>query len=201
MKVVHAPFPSLGFDTVCPINEHTAPALKAAGMSFAIRYLGSVTSGELDIILNAGLLFMPVTFSRSPGWVPTTGMGIVDGKKDVEHLTQAGIPTGVSVWIDLEGVNGPANMVSEWVNDRAGVLSSAGYIPGLYVGSGCVLNADQLYALRVTHYWKSLSMAPEPHCGFCMIQLYKTTTVAGVEVDCDVICHDYKDRLPIMVSA
>jgi hypothetical protein len=203
MNIVQAPFPAFGFDCVTVMDQTRASALKAAGMAFAIRYLGSVTATELNIILNAGLLFMPVTFSRAPGWVPTVGMGTADGQTDVQHLTSASIPKGCTVWIDLEGTAGGPQAVADWVNERATVIQSAGYDVGLYVGSGDALNSQQLYSLaQIDRYWKSLSDVPTPAgCGFCMMQLYKTITLAGTEIDVDCIQYDMRDRLPLMVSA
>jgi hypothetical protein len=204
MVIQPAPFPALGIDCVTVLDATSAAALKAAGMQFAIRYLGSVTASELEAILDAGLFFMPVTFSRGGGWVPTAAMGASDGQQDVQHLKALGIITGCTVWIDLEGVDPatPADVVSAWVNARAAVLKSAGFDVGLYVGANCILSSEQLYALpTVDRYWKSLSKVPEPTCGFAMYQLYKTVTVAGVEVDVDCIQYDWQGRLPIVVGA
>jgi hypothetical protein len=203
MVVQPAPFPALGFDCVTVLDAGRASALKAAGMKFCLRYLGSVTAAELATILAAGLMFMPVTFSRAPGWVPTQALGTADGQQDVEHLKAAGIPQGCTVWIDLEGAAGSAAAVAAWVNARAVVIRSAGYDVGLYVGAGDVLNGQQLYALaNIDRYWKSLSDVPTPEpCGFSMLQLWKTITVAGTEIDVDCIQYDYKDRLPMCVGA
>lgn len=203
MVVQPAPFPALGFDTDTPLTVASATGLKAAGMRFCLRYLGSVTAAELAIILNAGLLFMPVTFSRAPGWIPTAAMGTSDGQLDVQHLHSAGIPQGCTVWIDLEGCAGSATAVSAWVNARAAVIRAAGYDVGLYVGAGDVLNGQQLYALaQIDRYWKSLSDVPTPEpCGFSMLQLWKTITLAGTLVDIDCIQYDYRDRLPMCVGS
>jgi hypothetical protein len=204
MVIKPAPFPCLGFDCVTILDAARATSLKAAGMSFAIRYLGSITPSELASILDAGLLFMPVTFSRGPGWVPSAAMGTQDGTQDVQHLTSLAIPKGGTVWIDLEGAAGSAAIVAAWVNARAKVIRAAGYEDvGLYVGAGDVLNGQQLYDLaEIDRYWRSLSSVPEPaRCGFSMIQLWKTITLAGTEVDVDTVQFDYLDRLPMMVAA
>lgn len=203
MVVKPAPFPALGFDCVTVLDATRAKALRAVGMTFAIRYLGSVTSAELTAILSSGLMFMPVTFSRAPGWVPTAAMGTTDGQTDVQNLKSAGIPEGCTVWIDLEGAAGSATAVAAWVNARASIIRAAGYDVGLYVGAGDVLNGQQLYSLsQVDRYWKSLSEVPAPDdCGFCMLQLWKTVTLAGTEVDVDCIQYDYQDRVPMVVSS
>lgn len=198
-----APFPALGTDSVTALTSTSAAALKANGMKFAVRYLGSVTSAELSDILNAGLLFMPVTFSRAPGWVPTAATGASDGAEDVLHLQALGLPQGCTVWIDLEGVDAsaPASAVSDWVNARSAAITGAGFDAGLYVGYSPVLDGAQLYALpNINRYWCAYNGTTEPGCGFCMLQLNKTTTLAGVEVDVDCVQYDFKNRLPNMVA-
>lgn len=204
MNVQPAPFPALGFDTTTVMDASRVQGLKAAGMVFAIRYLGSLTSNEVAVILGGGLGLMPVTYSRMPGWSPTAEMGTEDGNLDVQHLTAAGLPKGCTVWIDLEGVSPTATAAdtAAWVNARATVIRQAGYDVGLYVGSADLLSAQQLYALaQIDRYWHSLSDVPTPSCGFALIQLYKTITLAGTEVDIDTVQYDYKDRLPLMVFA
>ena len=204
MIVQTAPFPSLGYDCVTVMTPTRAAALKAAGMSFAVRYLGGINQAELAAILNAGLLFMPVTFSRAPGWVPTAAMGTSDGQQDVAQLQALGLPQGCTVWIDLEGVDPstPASAVSDWVNARSAVIKGAGFDAGLYVGYSCILDGAQLYALpNINRYWCAFNGTIEPSCGFCMRQLNKTITLAGTEIDVDCIQYDFKDRLPNMVAA
>lgn len=202
-SVVPAPFPALGFDCVTTLTAASAQALKSAGMTFAIRYLGSVTPSELGFILGAGLLFMPVTFSRAPGWIPTGALGTLDGQRDLGQIQALELPQGCTVWLDLEGAAGSATTVAAWVSSRAAVIRRAGYDVGLYVGAGDVLNGQQLYSLAgIDRYWRSLSDVPTPDgCGFSLLQLWKTVTVAGTEVDVDCVQYDYLDRVPFMVAA
>ena len=44
MVVQPAPFPALGFDCITTMDAARASALKAEGMKFAVRYLGSLDS-------------------------------------------------------------------------------------------------------------------------------------------------------------
>jgi hypothetical protein len=204
MVIQPAPFPALGIDTITNLDTVHATALKDAGFKFAIRYLGSVTAAELAILLDAGLSFMPVTYSRPGGWTPTAEMGTQDGQNDIQQLKALGILTGCTVWIDLEGVSlaTPANIVSEWINNRAAVMKAAGFDVGVYVGVNDVLSGPQLYAIpNVNRYWKSASDVPTPTCGFCLLQLFPTTTVAGISVDVNVVQQDWEGRLPMVVSA
>lgn len=195
-KVVPATFPAIGFDTVTPLSGTSASALRAAGMHFAIRYLGSLEAAEVQHILEAGLALMPVTYSRAPGWQPTGELGLEDGMLAAGRADAAGFPSGVTVWCDLEGASGDVDTTTAYVNAWAGVVRDAGFDPGLYVGSGQALDGAQLYALAVDRYWRSFSKVPEPTCGWCMLQLYKTTIVAGVGVDVDVVQYDYRARVP-----
>lgn len=206
-KVENAYVGALGFDTVTEIKTASvAKGLYDSGMRFAVRYLGALSSPEVDLLLGAGLAVMPVTFSRSPGWVPTKAMGEADGREAVANLKAAGLPNGCTVWRDLEGPGGHAQDVIDWVNAWAHVVRDAGYDPGLYAGYGSKLTSSELYGLAVDRYWHSLSRVTdsagqlaEPTCGWCMYQLYPSRMWAGVWVDVNVIQQDYKGRLPLWV--
>ena len=102
------------------------------------------------------------------------------------------------MWLDVEGVlTDPKARVNTW----ADTISAAGFTPGLYVGANCGMTAEELYQLRVTRYWRSMSLVPTPQCGFVMSQLYPTTTVAGVGVDIDVPQQDWQGRTTMMIGA
>jgi hypothetical protein len=194
-------------DMVTALTPTTAMALKAAGIDGVYRYLGSLATPERDAILGAGLQLGVVTYSRDPNWVPTPGMGTTDGQGDLAHLQAAGIPDGVTPYIDLEGCAGTAEQATQWLEERCDVLENFSASLGLYVGSFQPLGATQLYALpRITSYWRSLSQGvPEPWCGWGVVQLRNVNgapvVIAGVEVDLDVVQADYKGRFPMVLSA
>lgn len=195
-----------GTDSVQPIDLARARALKAWGLDFAIRYLGSVTSDEIDAILAAGLAFMPVTFGMKHGTPLTAALGSSYGATTVRQAQAAGIPKGATIWLDLEDCTGTDAEVEAFVNAWCDPTGAAGYICGLYVGAGAILSSAQLYALHVTRYWQSLSkevdqrgQLAEPACGWCMIQLYPSVHVAGLFADGDVIQRDYRGRVPSWV--
>ena len=190
MLAAPAPFPALGVDCVTVLTADSATALRSQGIRFACRYLGSLTPVELTDILAAGMMVSPVTYADQ-----------FDGAASVAELRALGIPLGVTVWLDVEGVGTmvPAIVIAK-INTWAYAVSSAGYQPGLYVGANGVLSAAELYALNVVRYWRSMSLVPEPACGFCMTQLQPTTMIDGVSVDVDVVGHDYRGRLPTMVG-
>lgn len=189
---------ALGVDTVVRLTHASACALKREGMTFAVRYLGSLTKDELTAILAAGMAVMPVTFAKA-----------YSGMSAIGHLRDLGIPEGATVWLDLEGEDSEPAALSQKINAWAGQIIAGGYEPGLYVGAGCVLTSEELYRLRVVRYWDSVSReldrngkATAPKCDFCMTQLRPfNTTVGGVIVDVDVVQRDSLGRLPSWVVA
>jgi len=194
----------VGVDCDTVLDSSSAPALKAAGLFFVVRYLGSLSAAELSTILAAGLAVQLVTFSRAPGWTPSAELGTQDGATDVQQLATLSVPQGVTVWIDLEGVNpatpNAAAAVMAYVEARAAALVAAGYVAGLYVGAGSLLTGASLYKLTgVTRYWQAFNQGiPEvATCGYCQEQLYPPDqTISGIEVDYDVVSSDYLGRYP-----
>jgi hypothetical protein len=191
MRAVQAPFPATGVDCVTPITAQSAAALSAADILFCARYLGSLTSDELETILAAGLCVSPVTFADK-----------FDPAQTLAELAALGVPHGVTIWLDVETVKeDPTGAINAW----ADALTEAGYQPGLYVGANIgppdnPLLAEALYKLRVVRYWSSMSRTPTPQCGWVMRQLYPTTSVGGVAVDIDVTQHDWEGRSCTMIG-
>ncbi len=195
---------ALGFDSVQAIaSVAQGQRMYASGMRFAMRYLGTTTPTEVDMLHSAGLAVMPVTYSRKPGWVPSASLGHADAIVALAHLKALGIPRGVTVFLDLEGPGGHAQDVVDWVNAWAADMKTAGYDPGLYVGYGTLLTSHELMALGVDRYWHSISRVTdssgalaEPGCGWCVYQLQPSRMWEGVWIDVDVIQADYQGRLP-----
>jgi hypothetical protein len=189
---------AIGVDTVVKLSSQMCTALKAEGVKFAVRYLGSLEQAEMLTILASGLALMPVTYAKH-----------YSGVDAVAQLRKLGIPAGVTVWLDLEGeTSTPADIIAK-INAWAGQVAAAGYEPGLYVGAGCVLTSAELYSLRVVRYWDSCSREvsrdgtiAEPKCGWCQIQLVPgNTQIAGIIVDIDVIQQDFQGRMPTWVAS
>jgi len=193
MISANPPMAARGVDTVRLLTEAEALALRAAGVDYAIQYLGSVTADGVAGIIGAGLGLYPVTFADQ--W---------DGPKTVAELEALGIPAGTTVFLDVEGVGPtitPAALI-EKINAWADAVSHAGFISGLYVGAQAQLTSQELYELRIFRYWKGLSKVidrngalAEPACGWCLVQLYPTSTCAGVLVDFSFVQRDYKGRI------
>jgi hypothetical protein len=193
MKAELAYVGARGTDCVTSLTPGTAVAFKTTGIDFSVRYLGTVTPGELQGILDAGLAFMPVTYADR-----------FDGPTAVAECKALGLPLGITVWLDAEGLSKmPTADVIAKINAWATAVKAAGYEPGLYVGDSVPLTAQELYALGVVRYWRSMSMVPEPRCGFCMTQVQPTQNWrgVGVPVDLNMIGADYFMRRPTWTVA
>jgi hypothetical protein len=211
MKVANA-FPGArGVDSLPFSNGGSADQAKrlaASGVEFFVGYLGAMNAARLKHVLDAGLAFMPVTFAGE----------YKDGAADeLAQLKALGIPAGVTVWLDLEGLdawNTPADQLMALINAWARDIKAGGWMPGLYVGAPQPLTGKQLYSLGVVRYWLGIGrcigkdgLDAYPDCGWCMRQdwhgqklgmLWKNT---GVFVDTNSIQCDHKGRLPAWVVA
>lgn len=187
-----------GSDSVTPINALHAQGLKNAGYDFCVRYLGSVTSEEIDAILNAGLAFMPVTFG-----------GVYDGAVAAQRCKDLGIPEGTSVWLDVEGAGAfqtPAPQLTAKIDAWAQHVQAAGYMPCIYLGAPQPLTSTELTQLAVVRYWHGQgrcvdrnNQLAEPRSGFCMWQMWPSIVAAGVNIDANMIGADYQSRVPSWV--
>lgn len=163
-----APAGVKGFDANTPISAGVAKAFHDAGYRFAVRYVGrtemkpnDLTAAEAQTILDAGLALMVVQHVLNPGWSPTGALGTEYGANAARFAQQIGIPAGVNVWCDLEGVSGGASSsdVAAYCNAWHDQVAAAGYAPGLYVGDSPGLSAQQLYsATKFQHYWGAYNL-------------------------------------------
>ena len=181
--VAPAPNLALGFDTDAPVTSEEAAARKAAGFVFCVRYLTRVrpeedpsdlTAAEGERLLDAGLAVSAVQHVAREGWMPNAQLGSLYGANAAANARSVGLPGGMNIWLDLEGVAGGAasSDVAAYCNAWFAELADAGYLPGIYVGANCGLTGDELFfALSTKHYWKSGSTVPDvPHRGYQMIQ-------------------------------
>ncbi|MDB5122425.1 MAG: hypothetical protein JWP94_554 [Mucilaginibacter sp.] len=159
-----------GFDIDQILTAAQAQDFKNAGYDFCIRYVPrtaalaastntNLTNTEALAILNAGLALMVVQHTRNEGWSPTAALGTADGQYAVTYASQvAELPQSINIWCDLEVVAANTNAADvigycqAWYN----AVNAGGYVPGLYVGYGIVLTAQQLYStLSFKHYWSA----------------------------------------------
>lgn len=198
MNAVDARPGAWGVDLDTPLDAAACQRLRAAGASFAVRYLGDLTQAEAEIVTSSGLALMVVTHPR--GGPVDADYGKLDGQHAVQRAQAAGIPTGATVFLDLEAWTGDG---AGYVNAWSAVVKAAGLIPGLYVGAAGAtpLTGPELYALASERYWRSISRVavPEP-CEFCLLQLRPgDVTLAGLLVDIDVVERDLEGRVPTWV--
>ena len=210
--VTAAPPNATGFDCDTVLTSRSASAFVDAGFSFVIRYLsrtvpessGDLSASEANTILNAGLALMAVQHGSQAGWVPTQALGQQYGQSAVTNARSVGLPAGVNIWLDLEGVQSgtAASAVSAYCDTWFAEVAAAGYLPGLYVGSDCGLTGSQLGALNVSRYWESGSSVPMPSPrGYCMVQTIDNSYVlAGVGYDKDTTQPDVDGGTPVWLA-
>ena len=163
-----------GLDVNRPIAADEAAALVEHGYDFAVRYVRRTTKHSYDLtvkearaILASGLGLMVVQHVANEGWTPSARLGSTYGNTAAVEAARIGVPPGVTVWCDLEGVSADATSkaVIGFCNKWHSKVAAAGFIPGLYVGYGAGLDPDQLYwSLRFIHYWGAynVTMADGP---------------------------------------
>lgn len=184
-----------GFDADSVITASTAAQFKGAGYAFCARYLslgagqqpGDLSAAEAQDILNGGLALIAVQHVHNAGWSPNASLGSQYGGNAASNAASIGLPQGMNVWCDLEGIGGQVSAadVIAYCQSWYDAVAAAGYVPGLYVGANCILDATQLYDLPFQHYWQSLSSVPSiPVRGYQLVQT-AGTTMFGVGIDND----------------
>lgn len=201
-----------GFDTVATISAALAAQFKKSGYSFCARYLslgngqnqGDLTFAEASNIINAGLALIAVQRVRMPGWVPSQSLGSSTGANAASNAKSIGLPPGMNVWCDLEGVASgtTAQAVIDYCQAWYAAVKNGGYVPGIYVGAQSVLSSEQLYSsLSFQHYWHSQSKVPDVAVrGYQLMQAYPSVTVNGIGIDEDTTMNDHKGGAVLWLS-
>jgi hypothetical protein len=202
-----------GFDTAQKLSYETARSLRDQGMRFAMRYVSRTSPAhsydldrsEREAIHRAGLalgVVQHVERDGPPWWTPTEDKGAAYGYMAGEQARLAGVTTGVTVFLDLEGITPDTDVatVIAYCNTWHKAVQAAGYHPGIYVGYGAILSATGLYRnLRFDRYWGAynLNRDQEPiKRGICMKQ-HSQQTIAGVTLDPDTVTQDALGGVPI----
>lgn len=191
----------VGFDSDTIVTTALAQQFYAGGFRFCLRYLSlggqespqDLSTQEATNVLNSGLALMTVQHVRKSGWLPNKDLGQQYGQDAVANAENVGFPAGVNVWCDLEGTGSQAapQDVIDYCDAWFAAVKTAGYLPGLYVGSAAVLTGPELYALRFEHYWRSQSRVPDvPTRGYALIQLFPSVTANGIGIDIDFTQND-----------
>jgi hypothetical protein len=169
MNIGPLPDSARGFDANQVITREHARAAFQAGYQFAVRYVRrrpfnpqDLTAGEVVTLLDAGLGLMIVQHVAAENrWIPAATLGTAYGATAASECQKVGIPAGVTVWCDLEGVapGTTAPAVIAYCNNWHAEVAAADYQPGLYVGWHCGLSAVQLYRnLRFSRYWSGYNL-------------------------------------------
>jgi Domain of unknown function (DUF1906) len=201
-KVASLPDGTMGFDVTTPLNLISAKQFVNKGYGFVVRYVGrgdgsktfvDLTQEEGQAIVDSGLGLCVVQHPLAEGWSPTAALGQRFGAAAATIAGGAGLPVGVTVWLDLEGV-APATHaqdIIDYCNEWYDEVSAVGFIPGVYVGANPGLSADQIYwDLSMKSYWRGGSNvesgvpADIPNRGYQMTQ--RITGSSSNEFDTDV---------------
>jgi hypothetical protein len=168
--VIVAPEGVRGFDTAERVTAKAARAFFDHGYRYAVRYVRRDTphpkrdlnAAEASALLDVGLGLMVVQYVESEdSWAPTGDKGAKNGETAGTEAAKVGVPSGVMLWCDLEGVapNTPAADVIDYGNRWHSCIAAAGFLPGLYVGWHNGLTPKELYEeLRFTHYWAAYNL-------------------------------------------
>lgn len=208
-SILPAPVGVKGFDANVTLSADAARAFHARGYRFAVRYVGreqmashDLTAEEAEAILGAGLALMVVQHVLNPGWTPTGALGTEYGANAARFAQQIGVPAGVNVWCDLEGVAAgtPSADVAAYCNAWHYQVAAAGYAPGLYVGDSPGLSAHQLYsATKFQHYWGAYNLNEDEVPATRGLQLRQREgtggTVAGITTESYDDDHTMTDAL------
>ncbi len=158
-----------GFDTTETVGPKTAVAFRRSGYRFAVRYVrrdkphaSALKASEARSLLATGIGLMLVQYVESESaWTPGAAKGTKNGGVAASECELLGVPWGVTVWCDLEGVapGTSSQRVIDYCNAWHAAVAGAGYTPGVYVGYRAGLTPRQLYrALRFTHYWGAYNL-------------------------------------------
>jgi hypothetical protein len=191
-----------GADTTERITPRTAVALRTHGFRFCVRYVrrdkphaSALNAAEAKTILDSGLGVMLVQYVESESaWMPGAAKGKTNGDVAAAEAAKLGVPWGMTVWCDLEGVKvgTPRQQVIDYCNRWHAAVSGAGYVPGLYVGYRAGLTATQLYQkLRFTHYWGAYNLNSDQFPVVRGLQMKQSKrrpedTIPGVQLDFQV---------------
>jgi hypothetical protein len=214
--VTNATIGAVGFDTATAVTQQALNEARHRGYKFAIRYVrrqaahpgSELTRDEAQLILNNGLALMAVQYVESEdGWTPSAAKGTTNGQTAVQFAQQCGLPPGINLWCDLEGVDTAADwsVTNAYCRNWYAAVKAGGYVPGLYVGWHPGLNPTQLYNLPFTHYWRSYNLNDDqaPAVRGTQMTQRSHSALPGLDpstFDEDVVTGDKKGGVPIWLA-
>ena len=201
-RIFSAPDGVRGIDTTERITSAIAVALRTHGYRFCVRYVrrdkphaSALNPAEANTLLRSGLGLMLVQYVESDSaWSPSAAKGATNGSVAASEAGKLGVPSGVTVWCDLEGVavGTPRQGVIDYCNHWYSAVSAGGYVPGLYVGYHAGLTPTDLYKrLRFAHYWGAFNLNADQYPAVRGLQMKQsrrqpTDAVPGVQLDFQV---------------
>lgn len=216
-QVITAPSALKGFDCNSIVSTEAGRRLHALGHRFAVRYVrrnqvrsNDISTAEINQLFSAGLALMIVQHVESDrSWTPDATKGAQYGDNAASSCLALGIPRGVTVWLDLEGVavGVPDEQVIRYCNIWYDRVAAVGYQPGIYVGWHAGLTADQLYRrLKFSRYWAAYNLNVDQYPavrGICMKQREPTveeSRAVTFPIDGNTIKADKKGDLPTLFA-
>jgi hypothetical protein len=210
--VVDVPHGSLGFDCDQRLSLEQYQGMRALGFRFVMRYLGDLTSDEVDDALGADMMIGAIQHAHLSGWTVDAHPGAEDGRRAVRDANMAALPL-MPLWADLEEPSPSTTtaQIAQWSAEWCAAVVHPGHEAEVYWGAGMPGDAKQVYQLAFTGYWSSFSNVVVPwRCGFKMRQLYHfpkgeclvrdvfpqgaPAIVADVPIDVNVAFNDYLGR-------
>ena len=216
--VFTAPDGVRGFDTAETVSPKAAAAFRRKGYRFCVRYVrrdkphaSALSVSEAKSLLSAGLGLMLVQYVESDtSWIPSAAKGTTNGTVAGSEAAKLGVPWGVTLWCDLEGVAArtPAQKVIDYCNRWHVAVTAAGYLPGLYVGYHAGLSPIQLYrSLRFTHYWGAYNLNADLYPAVRGLQMKQarpgqkdSVSESGVDFQVDTILADALGGRPTLLA-
>lgn len=215
MNAIEAPNGVRGIDCNAVITDSIAEAIAQAGFDFVIRYIRrdpvnpqDLSTAELEVVQRRNLPFMVVQHVESAdSWAPSGEKGTEYGETAVSECQRLGLPSGLTVWCDLEGVaeGTPAQDVIDYLRAWFAAVQGAGFEPGLYVGWHCGLTPQQLYAMPFARYWASYNLDKDEMPairGVCMRQHARQPSdpALGIDYQTDTLMVDALGGLPMWAT-
>jgi hypothetical protein len=218
MALVTATEPTLrGFDCNRPLTAAIAREAILKKYRFVMRYIRrdpvnsyDLSPAELRTIVEAGLGCGVVQHvAAEDEWRPSRELGKQYGGTAAKDAQRIGIPTGASVFCDLEGVHPDLlhapNVIIAYANAWYDEVRLHGYVPALYVGWHSGLTPQQLYAnLKFSQYWGgyNLDRDLEPAVRGLSMKQYVAkpsellTGFTAQTMDTDIVTRDRKGGTP-----
>lgn len=207
-----------GMDCNFPLTPGLACLAKSKGYQFVMRYIGrkqftpgDLTSAEVGVIHDAGLLLGLVQHFEGDGWLPTDDKGRLYGAYMGAAAAALGAPTGLTTFVDVEGVSAAADaeQVIRYVNYWSDRVWAAGLQPGAYWGWNNRLTPAQMYQrTKAVRHWGAYNLNADQYPavrGLCMKQrvALMADAIAGAPggIDTDTAFTDKLGGMPMFWGA